>query len=98
MTKKSRKDLSLRRNRIYYTIFSLAPILVIVIAIAGLVFGEQPAQGEIVGDIEEPIGRDGAKAIQTMIQSAFKPDHSVIASAIGVVTLLFGATGAVSEV
>jgi membrane protein len=82
----------------YYTIFSLAPLLVIAIAIAGLVFGEKAAQGEIVGEIQELIGQDGAKAVQTMIQSAHRPAHSVIASAIGVVTLLFGATGAFSEV
>jgi membrane protein len=82
----------------YYTIFSLAPLLVIAIAIAGLVFGEKAAQGEIVGEIQELIGQDGAKAVQTMIQSAYRPAHSVIAAVIGVVTLLFGATGAFSEV
>jgi membrane protein len=82
----------------YYTIFSLAPLLVIAIAIAGLAFGEKAAQGGIVGEIQELIGQDGAKAVQTMIQSAYKPAHSVIASGIGVVILLFGATGAFSEV
>jgi membrane protein len=82
----------------YYTIFSLAPLLVIAIAIAGLVFGEKAAQGEMVGEIQELIGRDGAKAVQTMIQSAYSPPHSLIAGAIGIITLLFGATSAFSEV
>jgi membrane protein len=82
----------------YYTIFSLAPLLVIAIAIAGLVFGEDAARGEIVGEIQELVGRDGAKAIQTMIQSAYHPGHSAIAAIIGIVTLLVGATGAFSEV
>src|ERR1700676_259043 len=61
----------------YYTIFSLAPLLVIAIAIAGLVFGEKAAQGGIVEEIQELIGQDGAKAVQTMIQSAYRPAHSV---------------------
>src|SRR6202020_2108445 len=60
----------------YYTIFSLAPLLVSAIAIAGLVFGEDAARGEIVGEIRELVGQDGAKAIQTMIQSAYHPGPS----------------------
>jgi membrane protein len=82
----------------YYTIFSLAPLLVIAIAIAGLVFGEDAARGEIVGEIRELVGQDGARAIQAMIQSAYHPGHSVVATIIGIVTLLLGATGAFSEV
>ena len=82
----------------YYTIFSLAPLLVIAIAIAGLVFGEDAARGEIVGEIQELVGQDGARAIQAMIQSAYHPGHSVVATIIGIVMLLLGATGAFSEV
>ena len=59
----------------YYTIFSLAPLLIIAVAIAGLAFGMQAAQGEIAGQIQGLVGRDGAKAIQAMIQSAYKPAH-----------------------
>ena len=81
----------------YYTIFSLAPLLVIAIAIAGIAFGVKAAQGEITGQIEGLIGADGAKAVQTMIQSAHKPAHSAIASAIGVLALLVGASGVFSE-
>jgi len=81
----------------YYTIFSLAPLLVIAIAIAGLAFGVQAAQGEITGQIQGLIGRDGAKAIQAMIQSAHKPVHGAIASMVGLFALLLGASGVFSE-
>jgi membrane protein len=81
----------------YYTIFSLAPLLVIAIAIAGIAFGVKAAQGEITGQIQGLIGVDGAKAVQTMIQSAHKPAHGAIASVIGVLALLVGASGVFSE-
>lgn len=81
----------------YYTIFSLAPLLVIAISIAGLVFGPQAVQGEIMGQIQGLIGPDSAKAVQTMIQSAHKPAHSTIASIIGLIVLLMGASGVFTE-
>jgi membrane protein len=82
----------------YYTIFSLAPLLIIAISIAGLVFGQEAARGQILGQLSQLIGPDGAEAVQAMIASAHKPMHSVLASVIGGVTLLIGATGAFSEV
>ena len=81
----------------YYTIFSLAPLLIIAIAIAGLAFGIEAAQGEIAGQIQGLIGRDGARAVQSMIQSAHKPAHGVIGSLIGVVVMFLGASGVFSE-
>jgi membrane protein len=81
----------------YYTIFSLAPLLIIAIAVAGLFFGMRAAQGEITGQIEGLIGRDGAKTVETLIQSAYRPAHSAIASMIGVVALLLGASGVFCE-
>ncbi len=57
----------------YYTDFSLAPLLMIVIAIAGLVFGHEAAQGQIMGRIQGLVGEENAKAIQTMIEEARKP-------------------------
>ena len=78
----------------YYTIFSLAPLLLIAIAIAGVVFGEDAARGEIVGQIQGLVGKEGATAIQSMIQNAHKPGSGgTIATIVGVVTLLFGASG-----
>jgi membrane protein len=82
----------------YYTIFSVAPILVIAIAIAGMAFGEKAAQGAVVGQVQDFIGQDSARAIQAMIQSAQKPAHSAIASMVGIIALLIGATGAFGEI
>lgn len=78
----------------YYTIFSLAPLLVIAIAIAGAVFGEDAARGEIVRQLAGLVGEDGAKFIQSMIQNANKPGSGgTIATLISIGILLFGASG-----
>ena len=81
----------------YYTVFSLAPLLIIVIAIAGSVFGEEAARGEIVKQIQGLVGKDGAEFIQTAIENASKPAAGTIASIISIVALLFGATGVFAE-
>jgi membrane protein len=81
----------------YYTIFSLAPLLIVAIGVAGLVFGEKAAQGAIVGQIQDLVGQDSAKAIQTMIQAAHKPATSGIASVIAIIFLLVGASGVFAE-
>jgi len=81
----------------YYTIFSLAPLLIIVIAIAGSVFGEEAARGEIVGQIQGLVGKDGAEVIQTAIQNASRPAAGTIASVVSIVVLLFGASGVFAE-
>ncbi len=81
----------------YYTVFSLAPLLIIVIAIAGSVFGEEAARGEIVGQIQGLVGPQGAEFIQTAIENASKPKTGTIASIISVVVLLFGASGIFAE-
>ena len=77
----------------YYTIFSLAPLLVIAIAIAGFAFGQQAAQGQIIGQMRGLVGDQGAEMIQTMIESSRQPSAGIIATVIGVVTLLLGALG-----
>ncbi len=81
----------------YYTIFSLAPLLIIAIAIAGSIFGEEAARGEIVGQIQGLVGKSGAEVIETAIQNANKPATGTIASLISIVALLFGATGVFSQ-
>src|SRR5438093_12987838 len=68
----------------YYTIFSLAPLLIVVIAIAGLVFGQQAVRGQIVGQIQGLVGTDGAQLIQTMIANASQPSSSILASVVGI--------------
>jgi membrane protein len=77
----------------YYTAFSLAPLLVIAIAAAGLVFGAEAAQGRIVGQLSGLVGREGGEAIEAMIASARQPRTGVLAGLIGAATLLLGATG-----
>ena len=81
----------------FYTVFSLAPILILSIAIAGLFFGQEAARGEIFGQVKDLLGVDAAAAIQAMIQSASRPGAGLIATAIGVVTLCIGATTALAE-
>ena len=81
----------------YYTLFALAPILVVAIAIGGLIFGAEAVRGEIVGQIQGLIGRGGAEAIQSMLEGASKPSTSIMATVAGIVTFFLGATGAFLE-
>jgi membrane protein len=82
----------------YYTVFSLAPLMIISIAIAGLVFGNEAAQGAIVYQIQGLIGSDAAHGVQAILSSARKPSSGILAQVIGVLVLVLGATGAFSEV
>jgi membrane protein len=77
----------------YYTVFSIAPLLVIVIAIAGQILGAEAVRGEIVAQIGGTVGRDTAEFIETLIANASEPRSGIIATVVGVVTLLLGATG-----
>ena len=81
----------------YFTVFSIAPILVICIAIAGLVFGQDAAQGAMVGQLNGLMGDQGAQAVQAMIASAGNKSSGIWATVIGVVTLLITATGVFGE-
>jgi membrane protein len=81
----------------YYTAFSLAPILIIAIAIAGAFFGEQAARGQIYAQMKGLIGPAGAGVVQTMVASAGRSGHGILPTLLGVVTLLVGATSALAE-
>lgn len=81
----------------YYTVFSLAPLLIIAIAIAGAIFGEEAAKGEIVTQIQGLVGREGAQVIETAIENANRPDASSIASIISLIALLFGASNVFAQ-
>lgn len=81
----------------YYTTLSLAPLLMLLIAIAGLVFGREAAQGQLFGEINNMVGPEGAKAIQEIVANASKPSSGIIASIIGLLTLVFGASSVASE-
>src|SRR5262245_28096926 len=71
----------------YYTVFSLAPVLVIVIAVAGSLFGEEATRGEIVGQIRSLVGDDSAIAVQSLIESASQQGIGPRATLIGLVVL-----------
>lgn len=77
----------------YYTLFALAPLLVLVIAVAGLALGRAAAQGEIVAQIEGLMGPDGAKMIEGMIVRASRPASGVVATLVSLGTMLLGASG-----
>ena len=81
----------------YYTVFSITPLLVIAIAIAGAVFGEEAARGEIVQQINQLVGQQGAEAIETALANADRPEISSTASIISVVILLVGASGVFAQ-
>jgi membrane protein len=81
----------------YYTIFSLGPLLLIAVAMAGIFFGQEAARGQISRELSRVLGTAAAESVEQMIESAAKPDAGLIATIIGIVTLLFGATGVVNQ-
>ena len=81
----------------YYTLFSLAPLLIIVIAVAGMVFGQEAAQGEIVAQLRGIMGEQGAVAVEGMLKAAREPAKGVVATVVGLAMLLLGATAIFGE-
>jgi membrane protein len=81
----------------YYTLFSIAPILIIATAIAGYLFGADTAQAEVLGQLESLIGAAGASAVRDLLMSAHYSDKRGLAAAAGLITLVIGATSVFSE-
>ena len=81
----------------YYTLFSLAPLLVLIIAIAGMVFGQDAAQGAIIAQLQGIMGEEGATAVQGLLQAAREPSTGIVASIVGGFLLLLGATAIFAE-
>lgn len=81
----------------YYTVFSLAPLLLIVISVAGLIFGQEAARGELFGQLASLMGADAAKAIEQLLVSVSKPSEGIFATVLGIVLLLVGATTVFGE-
>ena len=81
----------------YYTVFSLAPMLLIVISVAGMIFGAEAARGEIFGQLRGLMGTDAAKAIEDILTSVSKPTEGIAATTIGIVLLFIGATTVFGE-
>ena len=81
----------------FYTLFAIAPILIVVIAIAGTVFGPEAVRGEIVGQIDGLVGREGGQAVQALLQGAARREDNVVAAILGGITFVLTACGAFLE-
>ncbi len=81
----------------FYTLLSLAPLLVIAVAVAGFAFGDEAARGGLDRQLRDLLGDSGADVLKTALQNADKPKSGLLATVIGVVSLLFGASGVFGE-
>jgi membrane protein len=81
----------------YYTLLSLSPLLVLAVAAAGLLFGEEAARGQIAHQLQQVFGPEAGDAIQAMLAHAKQPGSGVLGTVIGVIVLLFGASGVFGE-
>ncbi|MEO8658934.1 MAG: YihY/virulence factor BrkB family protein [Bryobacteraceae bacterium] len=81
----------------FYTILSLAPLVILVITIVAFVFGHSTAQNELLAQVEHLVGRQGSEAVKGLIEQAQKPASGAFASSLGVITLIFGASGVFGE-
>jgi membrane protein len=81
----------------FYTVFSLAPVLIVAVSVAGLAFGEKAAQSEILRQFQGLIGAQGAAAIETIIQNTNQPALGMFATTLGLLAILVGASGSFIE-
>ena len=81
----------------FYTLFSMTPILIVAIAVAGYFFGAEAAQGEIIAELQGLVGRNGAQAIQALLAAARNPASGLVATIVSSVLLLVGATSVFAE-
>jgi membrane protein len=81
----------------YYTVLSVAPLLVVAISIGGILFGREAAQGQIMGQIQDLVGTEGAAAIQAALEQAREPAASMAAALFGIFLLLFAASAVFGE-
>jgi uncharacterized BrkB/YihY/UPF0761 family membrane protein len=91
------KDSRLGAALAYYSVFSLGPLIVIAVAIAGLLFGQDTARGEVSTGLRELLGDTGTQAIDAMLAAASRPREGVVATVIGIGTLIFAALGVVVQ-
>src|ERR1700757_2499920 len=81
----------------YYSVFSIGPLMVIAIGIAGLAFGQEAARGEVRGQLSGMLGQSAAAAIDSMLARANKPQQGLLATGVGIAVLLFSALGVVVQ-
>ena len=91
------KDARLGAALAYYSIFSIGPLIVIAIAVAGLIFGQEAVRGEVSSQIRGLLGDTGAAAVETMLASASRPKSGILATLLGVGALLVAAVGVVVQ-
>jgi membrane protein len=91
------KDARLGAALAYYSIFSLGPLIVVAVAIAGLIFGQEAVRGEVSDSLRGMLGESGAQAINGMLAAADKPHQGIFATVIGVGALVFAAIGVVVQ-
>jgi membrane protein len=81
----------------YYTLFAIAPVLLVATAIAGMVFGAEAVRGEIVGQLDQLVGREGAHAVQSLLEGASQRRAGILATVVGSIAFVVAATGAFLE-
>src|SRR5260370_2224694 len=81
----------------FYTLLSLAPLLLVLVSVVGMVLGHQAAQTEIIGQVQALVGMQGARAAQALLEGSRDTTQGIIATAFGVLTLLFRASGVLIE-
>ena len=91
------KDARLGAALAYYSVFSIGPLILIAIAIAGLVFGAEAVRGQVFGTLKGLLGDSGSQAIEAMLKGADRPREGAVATVIGVATLVFAAVGVVVQ-
>ena len=81
----------------FYTILSLSPLVIIVVAVGGLIFSRSTAQTQILSQVQGMIGPEGGKAVESMLANAQRPAAGILGTIVGVLSLLFGASGVFTE-
>ena len=81
----------------FYTLLSIAPLLLVVVSVVGLVLGHQLAEADVVSQVQSLVGRQGALAAQALLEGSRNTTHGVLAAVFGLLTLLFGASGVMIE-
>ena len=92
-----RKAPRLGASLAYYTLLSLAPLMILIVTIVGVVFGEKTAESEVLVQARELVGMNGANTLKMLIDNAHHPGTGIFASIVAIVTLLFGASGVFVE-
>jgi membrane protein len=93
----SHKDARQGAALAYYSVFSLGPIIVIAIAVAGMLFGRDAVTAQVMSSIEDMLGKTGAGAVEAMLAGASRPAAGILATILGVGALLFAAIGVVVQ-